>query len=270
MQKSDSLSLSSDVSLNYKSTSSTKNYSHSDSLDMSCPKCNTKIFSSFIINKQNESSNYNIKILCNKNHMIEMPLSRFNQIYHPTYTKECSNCKKQIELKKMYYCSTCKLFLCNYCLCGHKKESCNICNYFGLLENVCKIHTQKIQEFYCFECKIYLCKLCLQNHPQNHTNIINLKEKFNKYEKIIGDEIVKEKILVEKYNSIINALRENISNKIKQKKMRLELKKSILNSYINNHMNYYYIQNMDFAMNQLKFDFDEKKLKNLVEQLKKY
>ena len=267
MQKSDSLSLDSSVKLKIPPTIK---HSYPNTSEISCPECHIKNLSSIIINKQNESNNYNIKIVCNKKHTVEMPLNKFNNIYYPTYTKECTKCKKNIDLKKINYCFSCKLFLCKNCLCEHKKESCSISSYYGLLENICNIHNQKIKEYYCVECEIYLCKLCLANHDQKHKNIVNLKEKFNKYEKVIKDEIFKEKILVEKYNRIINALREDISNKIKQKKMRLELKKSILNSYVNNHMNYYYIQNMDFAKNHLNFDFDEKKLKNLVEQFKKY
>ena len=269
MQKVDTLSLS-DSSLHLKIPQSIKNQPHLDSSFISCPECHIRSLSSLIIHKKHDSYNYNIKIVCNKNHTVEMPLSKFNNIYYPSYTKECSKCKKQTVIIKINYCSLCKLFLCKNCLNEHKKDSCNISNYYSLLENLCNEHEQKIKEYYCVECQKFFCKLCLQKHDQNHKNIINLNEKFLRYEKVIKAEILKEKSLLEKYNRIINSLREDISNKIKQKKMRLQLKKSILNSYRNNQMNYYNIQNMDLAKNHLIFDFDDKKLKNLVEQFKKY
>ena len=270
MHKSNSFSLDSSLQLKIPPTLKTYDRPLSEASEISCSKCFTKSLSSLIIHKQKESSNYNIKIVCKNGHTEEMPLIKFTFMNYRIYKKECSKCKQQIEMKKINYCFTCKLFLCKNCQCEHSKESGSISSYYGLLENVCDNHNQKIQEYYCFDCTKYLCKSCLKNHHQDHINIINLMEKFNMYENMIKDEIVKEKILVEKYNRIINALREVISNNIKQKKMRLELKKSILYSYINNNMNYYNIKNMDFAKNHLNFEFDQKKLQDLIEACKNH
>ena len=271
MQKSHSFSL--DSSINFKLPPSIKNQDQApipNPSEISCSKCRTKSLSSLNIQRQNQSNNYNIKIVCKNEHTEEMPLIKFAYLNFHIYKKNCAKCKQKIEIKKINYCNKCKKFFCKNCPCEHSKDSVSISSYYTLLENKCNFHNQNIQEYYCVDCSKNLCKSCLKNHDQSHKNIVNLMEKFNKYEKMIKNEIVKEKILVEKYNKIINALREFIYNDIRQKKMFHELKKSILLSYTSNNMNYYNIQNMDFAKNNLNMEFNEKKMKELIEIFKKH
>ena len=242
------------------------------SRDILCPQCRTKSLSSITLNKKKESNNYNIKIICKNNHKEEMPLNKFSFYNYRNFKKECFICKNKYEIKKINFCFKCKNYLCKECHCEHcqEKEDDCISNYYGLLENRCASHN-KLQEFYCLTCDKYLCKSCLKNHTQSHrNNIINLMQKFNKYEKIIKDEIFKEKNLVMKYNEILNSVRKIIIKNIQRKRMILNMKKSILYSYLNNNANYFNITNIDFAKN-LNNDslFDKNRLKNLYELLLK-
>ena len=96
-------------------------------------------------------------------------------------------------------------------------------------------------------------------------------EKFNKYVQLITNEISNEKNLVTKYNEILNSVRKIITKNIEQKRKALEIKKSILNSYISNNMNYFNIKNIDYAKEHLNNNLlpNQNKIKKLYDICKK-
>ena len=267
-----------------KSNSSSKQYFHCSNSNLSiqkenqkhsqflCSKCHTSSISSISIKKEKESNIYNINILCKNKHQEEIPLSIFDMFNNQNYQKECQICKQKFEIKNIFYCYKCKIFFCFNCQCEHYKNDKKIVTcYYRLLENRCNLHDNKIKEYYCKDCTKYLCPDCLKTHSNEHKNLINLKEKFFKYQKIIKNEIDEEKNLVTKYNDILNSVRKIITKNIEQKRKLLELKKSILNSYINNNMNYFNIKNIDYAKGQINniLMFNQNKIKQLYEICKK-
>jgi hypothetical protein len=236
-----------------------------------CPKCQTAI-TSISVKREKVSKNFNINILCKNNHREEMPLSKFNMLNQKTDSKECENCKKKSTIKNIYYCHKCKKYFCLNCKCEHFEKNANLfTNYFGLLENRCTLHDNKINQYYCKDCAKYLCKDCFKDHLKEHKNIINLMEKFNKYVQLITNEIANEKNLMIKYNEILNSVRKIITKNIEQKRKALEIKKSILNSYISNNMNYFNIKNMDYAKENLNNNLlpNQNKIKKLYDICKK-
>ena len=217
-----------------------------------CSKCHTSSISSISIKKEKESKKYNINILCKNLHQEEIPLSEFDMFDKKNYQKECQICKRKLEIKSIFYCYKCKKYFCLNCKCEHFQKNANLfTTYFGLLENRCTLHDNKINQYYCKDCTKYLCKECFKDHFKEHKSIINLMEKFNKYVQLITNEISNEKNLVTKYNEILNSVRKIITKNIEQKRKALEIKKSILNSYISNNMNYFNIKNMDYAKENL-------------------
>ena len=88
---------------------------------------------------------------------------------------------------------------------------------------------------------------------------------------LITDEIANEKNLVIKYNEILNSVRKIITKNIEQKRKALEIKKSILNSYISNNMNYFNIKNIDYAKEHLNNNLlpNQNKIKKLYDICKK-
>ena len=89
-------------------------------------------------------------------------------------------------------------------------------------------------------------------------------QKFDKYSQAIKDEIFKEKNIITKYNEILNSIRKMISKNIQQRKNMLEIKKNILNSSMNNNMNYFNISNIDFAKSRQDSIVNDK-IKELIE-----
>ena len=237
-----------------------------------CSKCHTSSISSISIKKEKESKKYNINILCKNLHQEEIPLSEFDMFDKKNYQKECQICKRKLEIKSIFYCYKCKKYFCLDCQCEHyKRERELVTSYYGLLENRCNFHDNKIKEYYCKDCTKYLCLDCLKTHSNEHKNVINLREKFFKYQKIMETEIGEENNLVTKYNDILNSVRKIITKNIEQKRKLLELKKSIFNSYINNNMNYFNIKNIDYAKGQINniLMFNQNKIKQLYEICKK-
>ena len=236
-----------------------------------CSKCHTLSLSSITIKKQKEGKKYNINITCENNHKEEKPLSNFALMKGNLIRKECAKCNKNIVITKISYCYKCQKYYCSNCLCEHKEENKNaITSYFGLLENKCSLHNNKIKDFYCLECTKYFCKICIKNHSQ-HKKIINLMDKFCFYQNLLKTEISKEKNLAGKYNEMLNSMRKMIQENIQYKKYMLDIKKSILNSYNNNNKNYFNIQNIEFAKNLSNNEkYKQNNIKKLYEKLQKY
>ena len=243
-----------------------------NSLKISCPICNTLSFSSINILKNQENKKYYINISCKNNHQEYQTLSHFNFNHQKNDIKECPNtaCHKISELSKIYYCFKCKNFYCPKCCCIHYRSKPDISRYFGLLENRCKIHEFKIQEYFCNLCDKYFCKKCKVTHPENHKNLIFLGQKFEKIEKILRDEINKEKNIVMEYNKMLNLARKNISEIIEYKKNMIKIKKYILESYLNRNKNYYNIQNLNLikTLHNNHQKIYEKKIKKLYDMCK--
>ena len=257
---------------NFSSNLNNPQQENQNSSQIFCSKCKTLSLSSIKIQRQKESKKFNLNITCKNNHSEEFPLDKFDIFNKKMFRKECEKCKQKVGIKNIYYCFKCKKYYCSECQCEHYKEDKKyVSNYYGLLENRCSLHNNKIQEYFCKSCFQYLCKECLKNHNKNHKDIVSLMEKFDYYQRLMKNEIVNEKNLVIKYNEILNSVRKIIITNIQQKKMVLDIKKSILNSYINNNMNYFNIINIDFAKNELNnyIKYDQSKIKKLYDLCKK-
>ena len=235
-----------------------------NSTEILCSKCNTASLISLKIQRQTDSKGFNIKVLCKNGHEEIIPLTKFVMLNQRLYKKICSKCKQKTDVKKIYYCFKCKDYYCANCHCEHSNEKKYSSNYYGLLENRCSSHNYRIQEYYCLDCAKFLCKFCYKDHLEKHKNIINLMQKFDKYSQAIKDEIFKEKNIITKYNEILNSIRKMISKNIQQRKNMLEIKKNILNSYMNNNMNYFNISNIDFAKSRQDSIVNDK-IKELIE-----
>ena len=259
-------------SLSKESSNSSFQKENPNSSKVCCSKCHTLSLSSITIKRQPESKGFNISITCENNHSEETPLKKFDSFNHKISKKECQHCNQKISIKEIFFCFKCKKYYCFNCKCDHyMKGKENISHYYGLLENRCPLHGNKIKEFYCKQCVKYLCKDCLKSHNKSHNNVVNLMEKFDNYQRLLKNEINNEKNLLIRYNKILNAVREIMTKNIEQKKYVLELKKRILNSYINNNMNYFNNKNIDFAKNQLNDNvtYDQTKVKKLYDFCKK-
>lgn len=241
--------------------------SNSSQSQIYCSKCHTNSLSSIQIKRKKDTNKFYIHITCINNHNEETPLSQFDMINKKMYIKQCSKCNQNIGIKKIFYCFKCKVYFCINCPCEHfTKDKDSVSSYFGLLESRCSLHN-KMQEFYCLTCSKNLCKICCKNHSLEHKNVVNLMEKFTNYQKMLKGEITKEKELVEKYNDIINKTRKILNQNIQYRRYILNLKKSIVNSYQNNKLNYFNIQNINFAKNEINnaLFYDQDKIKKLYE-----
>ena len=241
---------------------------NSNKFNICCSKCQTLCMNSIIIKKNPESKGFKLNITCKNNHTEETPLNKFTALNGKMFIKKCQNCNKIIGIKNIYFCFKCKKYFCLNCKCEHYEEKDCITNYYGLLENRCSLHNNRIKEFYCQHCVKYLCKECVKNNQKSHNNnIINLMEKFDNYQKLMKNDIQSEKNLVIRYNKILNSVREIITKNIEQKKLVLDIKKNILNSYINNNKNYFNNKNIDFAKNQLNdnIKYDQTRIKKLYD-----
>ena len=173
--------------------------------------------------------------------------------------KSCSICKKKIIIDNIYYCPSCKDFLCVKCLNDkHLKEKNDHPTLkFDLININCCIHN-KINKYYCNNCFKHLCQSCIDNNKlhKKHEIIklddILINDKYLKeVEQEINDEEKNIKIMSKKFEQYINFIQNKFDEYIQLRNDEIYLKKNILYNYDKYKNNYNAIMNVK----KLKFDY---------------
>ena len=172
--------------------------------------------------------------------------------------KECSLCNKKIDIEEIYFCYSCKIFLCKKCLNDkHMKEKNDHPTIkFGSINTCCYIH-KKENKFYCKNCFENICENCLNSNFHKNHEIIKLNDILidDKYLKEINDEINNEektvKAMSNKFESYMDFIQEKFDEYIHLRNEEVQLKKNILNTYEKNKNNYNAINNV----RKIKFNY---------------
>ena len=210
------------------------------SKEIICPECKEDANISF--------RNYKISFKCENGHDL-------NNFYFEEFDKTqmidiskiiCDKCqkKKSETFNKLFYrCNSCKMNLCPLCQKKHDKTH-NIINY----ENkkfICEIHNQNYS-LYCNSCNKNICFFCENEH--NMHNITSFgKMATNKEDLNTKKKQLKEKIdgLKKNIEEIINILNKTVNNFEKY----YEIIDNILNSYINQKINFHILYNVKEVFN---------------------
>ena len=186
-----------------------------------CIKCN--LICSI---KLNYIGNYEPRIIyeCENDHYGNISLEEYLNKYNDfsLLKEKCSHCGvvQKNEKGDFFYCSICRIFICNSCQIKHNGDKHSIMN-IRRYDSLCSEHSN-LYSAYCIKCKKNLCVYCLKKHTYHE--IINLselnyseKKKFALQEEMINIEktikdldIIKEKIVSE-----INKIKESTIMEIK-------------------------------------------------------
>jgi len=191
------------------------------------------------INLINESQD--MKILCSEheNKKTNFEISHYLSDNDKLQTKfKCSKCQKIFDENEFFfYCNECKIFFCIKC---HQKE---MFHEHKLAErNIYNLWTKCIKHNYfytkyCKTCNLSLCENCNINFHNNH-NIIAIQQKTEKEK----NEIIKNLDIQEK---TFLTVKKNIMDSLEKYESMLNLKKRILNNYLNYNNNGNAIENLN-------------------------
>ena len=143
----------------------------------------------YITLNKDKDNNIVINYKCRNNHKGEnIPIdsykSFFNKKLEDLLCSFCSLNNEKDKNIKLYYCCSCKKYICNLEKCNNNHEKqCNNNNLIQLekIDSDCIIHGKSLI-YFCEDCQVSFCNLC-KNH-QDHKKIIideiNIKEKKKK------------------------------------------------------------------------------------------
>ena len=192
--------------------------------------------------------NYKISFKCENGHDLKnFYFEEFDKTQMIDISKIiCDKCKKKksdIFNKLFYRCNSCKMNLCPLCEKKHNKTH-NIINY----ENkkfICEVHNQNYS-LYCNTCNKNICFFCENEH--NMHNITSFGKMATNKEDLKTKKIqLKEKIdgLKKNIEEMINILNKTVKNFENYYKIIDE----ILNSYINQKINFHILYNVKEVFN---------------------
>ena len=192
--------------------------------------------------------NYKISFKCENGHDLKnFYFEEFDKTQMIDISKIiCDKCKKKksdIFNKLFYRCNSCKMNLCPLCEKKHNKTH-NIINY----ENkkfICEVHNQNYS-LYCNTCNKNICFFCENEH--NMHNITSFGKMATNKEDLKKKKIqLKEKIdgLKKNIEEMINILNKTVKNFENYYKIIDE----ILNSYINQKINFHILYNVKEVFN---------------------
>ena len=212
-----------------------------------CIKCN--LICSINLNY---IGNYEPRIIyeCENGHYGNISLEEYLNKYNnfSLLKEKCSNCGKVQKDSKgdFFYCSICRIFICNSCQIKHNGDNHSIMN-IRRYDSICSKHSN-LYSAYCIKCKKNLCVYCLQKHCYHE--MINLSEL--NYSKKSKFRLKEEMSNIEKRIKDLDKIKENIVseiNKIKESTiMEMKLIDILIKSYefeeSQKNLNYYVIQNL--------------------------
>ena len=163
----------------------------------------------------------------------------------------CSSCKNnQNEANNneiFYYCTECKIVLCNNCIANHDNQHLTIKNNKNLTN--CPFHPKNYNISYCFDCNCHICNECIEhrkhmrhnlrriedNQPSNE-EVNNLLNIINKYkDQINNSEIENNKKLIDRENKFNKDLEKEKND---YEKAKINLNKELQNALTKNENNY--------------------------------
>ena len=161
---------------------------------------------------------------------------------------KCGKCPKE-EKSNFFYCSKCKMFLCNICQNKHPNgDKHDLINY-KRYDSLCTNHSN-LFDSYCIECEKNICSFCKKDVIHKGHNFINL------YDIDLSDDTImnfRKEIeeLKEKINNL-DLIKTLIDSAIDDLKMlndvEIKLREIILNTYLyenrQKNLNYYAIKNL--------------------------
>ena len=206
-----------------------------------------------LINLRNNSST--IKISCNENNgpnTFNSDISNYLLENNNLQKKLlCSFCSKTLkENEYFFYCDKCRIFLCNQCyqqniFHEHPIVKRTLSNFWIK----CKKHELPYNK-YCKTCGISLCQKCLIEPHKAHILIdIEVKNK-NQIEEI------KQNLSIQQ--NYYEKVKKIIYNCLNQMESELELKRLILNNYLNNSNNGNSVENINNNFSPLNQQFRQK------------
>jgi len=175
--------------------------------------------------------------------------------------ERCSNCGKTQKESKgdFFYCSICRIFICNSCQINHNGDKHLITN-IRRYDSLCTKHSN-LYSAYCTKCKHNLCVYSIKKHRSHE--LINLNELY--YSKQLKFRLKEEMDNIVNKIKDLDIIKENIVseiNKLKEStKFEMELIKILIKSYeyeeSQKNLNYNVIQNlknidMVFKSNKIK------------------
>ena len=159
---------------------------------------------------------------------------------------KCGKCPKD-DKNNFFYCSKCKMFLCNICQNKHPNgDKHDLINY-KRYDSLCTNHSN-LFDSYCIECEKNICSFCKKDHKGH--NFINL------YDFDVSDNTImnfKKEIeeLKEKINNLdlIKTLLDSAFEDLRMlNDFEIKLREIILNTYLyenrQKNLNYYVIKNL--------------------------
>ena len=223
--------------------------------------CCLKCYKTPLIGLENKKDNVYLYYNCPNRHKSKLNIFSF---YEERKIK-CFDCSQKKNKDEIFYCFSCKLFLCKKCKENH--SNCNCKNFENYSLN-CKIHNYMNQKYYCYNCLIGFCEKCINEHKNHETNKIE-NYLFSELElskiKTIKDytkkqiENIHKKFLleIEIFESTVRNLRKSYEKLIKINNKEIEITEKLI-SKIENSKNKITFEDLFNAKNIFQFNFDVK------------
>ena len=189
---------------------------------------------------------------CENGHLGEKLFENYLKEYklYSLYNEKCKcgKCPKE-DKNNFFYCSKCKMFLCNICQNKHPNgDKHDVINY-KRYDSLCTNHSNFFDS-YCIECEKNICSFCRKEVIHKGHNFINL------FDIDLSDDTImnfRKEIeeLKEKINNL-DLIKTLIDSAIDDLKMlndvEIKLREIILNTYLyenrQKNLNYYVIKNL--------------------------
>ena len=223
--------------------------------------CCLKCYKTPLIGLENKKDNVYLYYNCPNRHKSKLDIISYNE----QRKIKCFNCSKIKNKEEIFYCFSCKLFLCKKCKEDHSKCNCKTFDNYSLN---CKVHNYMNQKYYCYNCLIGFCDKCIKEHKKHETIEI-------KYYLISDFELSKIKILkdftkknienihkkflfeIELFESIVKNLRKSYEKLIAINNKEIEMTENLI-SKIENSKNKITFEDLFNAKNIFQFNIDIK------------
>ena len=189
----------------------------------------------YITLNKDKDNNIVINYKCRNNHKGEnIPIdsykSFFNKKLEDLLCSFCSLNNEKDKNIKLYYCCSCKKYICNLEKCNNNHEKqCNNNNLIQLekIDSDCIIHGKSLI-YFCEDCQVSFCNLCKnhQDHKKKIIDEINIKEEEKEKKIKMIDNNLKELEII--YNNIKEKIMNKLSNIYEANKKLLQLNKKII------------------------------------------
>lgn len=213
-----------------------------------------------------ESNYFEINYDCGK-HRNKMDIIKF--VESSSQKEElikCSLCSKQYktikEKRENFYICLCGQTICQTCWAKHlsnKKKEEHIMTDYDKKNYIC-FCSKYLKKFigYCLKCNKNFCILCKNEHKKHHNKDFTSLYKLGEIQKKnFGEKIKEQKILIEKFITIVdrwmNSTKIFLDNYKKKLQLYWEINNNIFNNYSVTNNFYNEIKNIE----NIRFDFEE-------------